>query len=105
MQGWKFNESKHPTRQINTKRNKIQCSNIDIIITKNLQRNKYEVKYAEFDKILSDHKVITVTIKNLDHIADEITKSERIDKQYDYGTSRKLWTKLAQAELPYERIH
>ena len=95
MQGWKFHESNAPTRRVISKKNIFLTSNIDILITKNLNYNDTNVKYAEFDNEISDHKLITVSLTNLENIADSIGKTMRINKKHDYGTSRTLWTRLA----------
>ena len=55
-----------------SKKQKFLTSNIDIIISKNLNINHMEINFAEFDNEISDHKLITVTLNNLEDIADPI---------------------------------
>ena len=81
-----------------------RTSNLDIIMTKSLERENFSVLFRDFNNSLSDHKAITVTIHNLEQIAQERRPPTIINKKYDYGTSRQLWSRLANSELGIHQI-
>ena len=56
MNNWKFYENNNNTWRITTKKGIVRESNIDIIVTKNVERDKIEVTFLEFNMNLSDHR-------------------------------------------------
>ena len=56
MQKWMFYECNSNTWRIKRKRDIYVQSNLDIIMTKNIDKELLEVNFLAFDQNLSDHK-------------------------------------------------